>query len=400
MNIDHCHLCDSKDLNTVIDLGYHPLADTFLTQTDLSEPETRYPLRVALCDGCGALQSEYVVSAADRYQKHAYSYDSSNSPVAVRHFEELAVKMREIASLSSGDIAVDIGSNVGTLLQNLKEVDIRTVGIEPSALGKIGNERGIETIVDFFGKDAVDEILKRHGEAKTVVMTNVFNHIEDVNGFFDALDSLLRKDGTLFIEVPYVPELVEKTAFDTIYLEHVSYFAVTPFLAYAKKRGWFFYHLETNAYMGGSILVALGRDPSRENVPLVEEYLKKEQDLGLRSLETYEAFMERTRNLKSELNATLSSLKKDGKRVAGLGAATKGNTLLNYCGIDADTLECVLESSPFKIGKYTPGSHIPILDEREMDPGISHLLILPWNLGDYLKEKLGHLPVEFIIPHV
>lgn len=400
MSTEYCRLCKSTELKTVIDLGYHPLADTFLVQTDLLEPEARYPLRLSLCSTCSALQSEYVVSAKERYQKHDYSYDSSNSPIAVNHFRELSHKIQQVVPLVAGDLVVDIGSNVGTFLQNMKDAGMQTIGIEPSSLGHIGNERGIETIVSFFNPPSANEVLKRYGKAKAIVLTNVFNHLEDVDGFFDTVETLLATDGSLFIEVPYVPELIERTAFDTIYLEHISYFAVTPFSAYIKKRGWYLFHLETNSYMGGSILVGLGRDPSRENTSLIAEYLQREFDLGIGSHKTYQAFMDRTKKLKSALNFTLATLKKEGKRVAGLGAATKGNTLLNYCGIDADTLDYVLESSPFKIGKYTPGSHIPIIDEKDLDPQVSHLLILPWNIGEYLKKKLGHLPVEFIIPHV
>lgn len=400
MTTDACRLCRSTALRTVIDLGYHPLADTFLNADALARVERRYPLRVALCGSCAALQSEFVVSAEERYQETEYSYDSSNSPVAVAHFKELADAMKEIAPLAPGDLAVDVGSNVGTLLGHLAEAGAMVVGVEPSSLAAVANERGIETIPDFFGSEAVRTIVGKHGRAKALSATNVFNHIEDVDGFFDSAEALLAEDGVIFLEVPYVPTLLEKTAFDTIYLEHVSYFSVTPFAAYAAARGWFPYHLSTSDYMGGSILAAFGRDPERQDTATLDAYRAREADIGIADPRTYEAFMARTRALKDDLRFTLASLKKDGKRIAGLGAATKGNTLLNYCGIDADTLECVLESSPYKIGKYLPGSHIPIRDEKDLDPGITHLLILPWNIGAYLKQKLGHLPVEFIVPHV
>lgn len=395
-----CRLCDSASLSTVIDLGFHPLADTFLPATALEEPETRYPLRVLQCERCGYLGSDYVVSPEKRYQEHEYTYDSSNSPVATGHFSELAGKIQAQAPLVPGDLAVDIGSNVGTLLGYLKEAGMKVAGIEPSNLASVANERGIETLIAFFDEKSADQLLAKHGAAKAISLTNVFNHIERISAFFSAAERLLDPAGALFIEVPYVPALLEKTAFDTIYLEHVTYFSLSAFYPFLKERGWHVYGLETNEYMGGSILVTLGRDAKREDTATVQAYLAAEKEAGIQDPATYAAFMVRVRSLKTNLLSQLIGLKREGRRIAGLGAATKGNTLLNYCGITSDLVECVLESSPYKIGKYTPGSHLPIRDEKDLDQSISHLLILPWNIGAYLKQKLGHLPVEFIIPQV
>lgn len=395
-----CRLCRSPKLSRVIDLGFHPLADTFLPESRLDEPETRYPLRVLLCEACGYVMSDYVVSPEERYQKTEYSYDSSNSPVAEKHFEELAGKIAAHVEYKDG-VAVDIGSNVGTLLGYLSAHGATPRGVEPAKnIAVLATERGIPTIQDFFGPAAVAQLRKEGVPVRSISATNVFNHLEDVHGTVRLMSEILADDGVIAIEVPYLVTLIEKRAFDTIYLEHVSYFSIEPHLAVFEQYGLYPYHFETNEYMGGSILVILGKDRSRVPAGLVEEFLAKEQACGTRDLATYAAFMRDVESLKSKLVAEVAALKSQRKKIAGLGAATKGNTLLNYSGLDRDWIEYVLETSPLKIGKYTPGSHIPIIAESEIGADITHVLILPWNIGDYLKAKLSHLPVEFIIPRI
>lgn len=401
MITERCRLCDSLDLYVVIDLGFHPLADTFLPAAALNEPEMRYPLRVLLCNACGYALSQYVVSPEERYQKAEYSYSSSNSPVAKKHFEELAAKLATYTNFSSDSLAIDIGSNDGTLLSYIRDnhgADV--LGIEPSAnMAEIAEANGVATVRDFLNESSTARVAALQKPVRAITATNVFNHLEDVHGALAHMSSLLADDGVIGIEVPYLMDLLDQTAFDTIYLEHVSYFSLVPHLPVFEKYGLYPYHLETNPYMGGSVLVILGKDPSRANREHIDTFVAREEKGGARKLETYEAFMDRVRNLKYHLVSELYQLKQNGKKIAAVGAATKGNTLLNYCGIDGSLVSYVLESSPLKIGKYTPGSLLPIIDEKDLGSDISHLLILPWNIGQFLKEKLGHLPVEFIIPH-
>lgn len=395
-----CRLCASNDLARVVDLGQHPLADTFLPPEALSEPEIRYPLRILLCNTCGYAMSEYVVPPEERYQKTEYSYDSSNSPVAEKHFAELAQKIAAHVDVSTPVMAVDAGSNVGTLLGYLKDKGLEVTGVEPAAnIAALAEERGIPTIGRFFDDEAVERIKRKGVPVKVVSATNVFNHLEDVHGALSRMDALLASDGVIALEVPYLLTLLERTAFDTVYLEHVSYFSLAPHLPVFKKYGFYPYRVELNDYMGGSILVILGRDGSKQ-APESEALLAREANEGARDPAAYAAFMERVRTLKYNLLTELIALKRQGKRIAGLGAATKGNTLLNYCGITNDLLECVLDTSPLKIGKYMPGSRLSIRAEASLDSSITHLLILPWNIGAYLKQKLSHLPVEFIVPRI
>jgi hypothetical protein len=197
-------------------------------------------------------------------------------------------------------------------------------------------------------------------------------------------------------ETPSLFELVRRSAFDTIYLEHVSYFGIKPLRRFFSGFGLSIKAIEENDYMGGSMRIAVGAG-DKEATKKVEELAAREEALGIYSAETYEKFMTRIRRFKTSLCARLYHIKSEGGIIVGIGAATKGNTLLNYCGIDGSLLECVTDASPLKIGKYTPGSHLRIVSDRDIPKGTTHALILPWNIGDFLKEKLKHLDLEFII---
>lgn len=395
-----CFLCQSTDLYTAIDLGFHPLADTFLKKEQLNQPETRYPLNVVACNACGHLMNGYIVPAKARYQANEYSYDSSNSPVAINHFDEFAKQAVDIVGVTDKDLVIDIGSNVGTFLSKFKQhANCEVLGIEPSAnIAKIATSNGINTIQDFFGTKAMQQA-KKTGLAKIISGTNVYNHIEDQEQFAKDIDELLDPKGSVVIEVPYAGTLVDETSFDTIYLEHASYFFVEPVQKFWARHGFKIHHVALNSYMGGSIQFYISRHLPES--PEVAKLVQAEKDKAYFSPETYTAFMQRTVKLKMDLMKELYAIKAQGGRVVGIGAATKGNTLLNYCGIDSTILDFVTDASPLKIGKFTPGSHLPIKDDKDIDKSvITHGLILPWNIGEFLSKKLSPLGIKFLIPHV
>lgn len=401
MRIRNCRLCKSEILNQVIDLGQHPLADTFLTKEQLAEPEVYYPLIVLQCENCGYVTSSYLISPEERYQKNEFSYDSSNSPISVKHFSEMADQIIARIDLGKNDLVVDVGSSVGTFLGELRnKSNCRIIGVDPSLnIAKEAEKREIPTINDFFNENSANQILQL-GKVKSLTATNVFNHIEGVDDFMRNTSRIVSDDGQVIIEVPYIVDLIEKTAFDTIYLEHVSYFAVKPHARYFREKGFYITHLETNSYMGGSIRVFLSKNEQLENKKLVNEYSEREESLGVYKQKTYELFMDKMKQFKINLCKTIFDAKADGKKVIGIGAATKGNTLLNYCKIDSTVLEYIAESSMLKIGKYTPGSRIKIVHEKEIGSDISFAVILPWNIADFLKSKFSHLGLKFIVPHV
>jgi 2-polyprenyl-3-methyl-5-hydroxy-6-metoxy-1,4-benzoquinol methylase len=395
-----CFLCNNKDLYLAIDLGFHPLADTFLKPDKLTEPEPRYPLNVVACKVCGHLMNGYIVPATARYQENEYSYDSSNSTVAITHFEEFAKEAAKVTGLKKGDLVVDVGSNVGTFLEKFRDASgCDVIGVEPAAnIAKIAEKNSVPTINNFFNEEAVKEILKT-AKAKLITGTNVYNHIEDQEAFAKNVDALLAEEGSLIVETPYAGTLVDEISFDTIYLEHASYFFVAPMKKFWERYGFKINKVVLNDYMGGSIQVYVSRHlPEGAEVA---KLIKQEEAKGYFKSSTYKKFNNQVVDFKMNLMKSLYDIKSQGGVIIGIGAATKGNTLLNYCGIDSTLLEYVTDASPLKIGKFTPGSHIPIKDDKDIDNKvITHGVILPWNIGDFLSKKLSFLGIEFIVPHL
>ncbi|MFM2374185.1 MAG: hypothetical protein RLZZ234_180 [Candidatus Parcubacteria bacterium] len=399
MNVTTCHLCGSSRLRTLIDLGYHPLADFFLKESQVHALERRYPLMVLQCEDCGHGMNSFVVSGEERYQENDYSYDSSNSNIAIKHFTTMAEEVGARAGLSKGDLVVDIGSNVGTLLSGFKEHGAMVQGVDPAHnIAALATQNGIPTINDFFGAAAAEQILKI-GKAKVVTITNAFNHVSDLDAFMKALATILRDDGTFVIELPYFLEIIRKKHFDVIYLEHVSYIAVKPLVPFLAKYGLHITHVEENDYMGGSIRFFVGKGEADDTAATL---ISTEEAVGLYDSTVWDTFAREVKGMKLRLLEALMHAVKGGGKVVAIGAAAKGNTLLNYCGIDRSLIDFATDASPLKVGKWTPGSHLPILADDAIDESVTHALILAWNIAPFLKEKIGprHPNLTFITPHV
>jgi hypothetical protein len=292
-----------------------------------------------------------------------------------------------------------VGSNIGTLLDAFKRITgCRVIGVDPSAnIAALANAQGIFTINEFFGMAAADEVLKS-GRPRVITATNVLNHSEDVAQFFDVVAKLIDPRGCVVFEFPYLLEMIKQTAFDTIYLEHVNYFSVTPLARFLGPRGFGIERVEVSDYMCGTLRLYVR--PNSVHGAIVAKYLELEREYGLFEKGVYDAFMHRVRSLKFRLNKKLYDIKAVGGKIIGIGAATKGNTLLNYCNIDGDLLEYITDTSPLKVGKVTPGSHIRIVSDESIGNDITHGLILPWNIAGHLTRKLKHLGLTFIIPMV
>lgn len=399
MNITACHLCGSDNLEKVLDLGFHPLADFFLKPSQLLEPERRYPLSLLLCQNCGHGMNSFVVPAKERYQENDYSYDSSNSKVSVQHFAEMAEEVRKRAGVKKGELVVDIGSNVGTLLQAFKNLGSEVLGVDPAQnIALLAEKNGIPTINDFFNEQSAEKILQK-GKAKVITITNAFNHISPLGEFMENLVKVLDKEGTFVIELPYFLDIIRKKFFDFIYLEHVSYIAIKPLKSFFRKYGLSISHIEENNYLNGPLRIYVSYG---EESPLVAKQVELEESLGLYNLEEWKKLSEEVKNLKVNLLKELVETRLRGGKIVAVGAAAKGNTLLNYCGIDSSFIDFVTDASPLKIGKYTPGSHLPIFSDDAINESVSHALILPWNIADFLIGKISpkfpHL--KFIIPHL
>jgi SAM-dependent methyltransferase len=399
LKISHCRLCHSDRIVPVVDLGFHPLADTFLPADLQDTMEAHYPLRLGLCSDCGHVFTLFSVSAVERYQKYDYSYESGNSRVSVAHFREFAEAVLKVAPVKKDALIVDIGSNDGTLLSHFKALGYPNVlGVEPAAnMTAIAVSAGVKTINDFFAEKAADSI-RAAGPVSVLLSANVVNHADDIEVVLATARAVLAPDGIFVFEVPYLLDLVRGTAFDTIYHEHVHYYGVKPLAAVLKREGFSIFRVENLDYMCGSLRVfaKLGGAHS----PQIESITRAESAAGLYSPATYAEFMQRVRHVKLMTLSYLARVRGEGGKIIGIGAATKGNTLLNYCRLDSDIISFVTDASKLKIGKRLPGSHIPILSDADIDGSVTHAVILPWNIAPMLRQRLAHLRLEFYVPQI
>lgn len=399
MKLSACRLCQSPDVRKSIDLGFHPLADTFLPEHLQLGPEVSYPLHLASCQACGHVFTLYPVSPEDRYQKQDYSYDSSNSRVAIAHFKEFCDAVLAVKPLAADALVVDIGSNVGTLLSHFQNAGHANVlGVEPSGnISRVAIENGVPTINDFFNEAAAQQITAKD-RVEVLLSSNVVNHADDIPALLRVARSILSPTGVFVFEVPYLLDLIQRTAFDTIYHEHVHYYGLKPLEACLRREGFSIFKVDRLEYMCGSIRVyaRVGAEDSGS----IQAHIDEEEAFDLYAPATYDAFMDRVRAVKSAVNEHLWKIRADGGKIVGIGAATKGNTFLNYCKLDSDLIAYIADASPLKIGKRTPGSHIPIIGDDQIDSAATHALILPWNIADFLIEKLAPLGLEFYVPQV
>jgi SAM-dependent methyltransferase len=399
LKITSCRLCDGPTLDLVVDLGYHPLADTFLPPDLQYGPEVSYPLQLGACRSCGHVATLYSVSAVERYQAHEYSYDSSNSRVSIQHFKEFADAVFGVHQPSENALIVDIGSNVGTLLSHFKDAGhAHVVGVEPASnIARLAVSSGIPTLNNFFDGSIVAP-LREAGGVEILLSSNVVNHADDLRGLLRTARDVMKPDGIFVFEVPYLLDLVRGTAFDTIYHEHVHYYGVKPLAECLAGAGFSIFRIDFIDYMCGSIRVFTRMGGKHERV--VEEAIAREQAFGLYQADTWRKFRERVRRVKFSVTRHLAEIRDAGGKIIGIGAATKGNTFLNYCQLDADTVAYIADASPLKVGKLTPGSHIPIVADGDIDKSATHALILPWNIAPMLQTKLAHLGLKFYVPQV
>ena len=401
MKIKECRLCHTNEITKVIDLDFHPLADTFLDKEDHLGAEISYPLQLGLCKNCGHVFTLFAIPPEDRYQKYDYSYDSSNSIISVQHFQNFCESVLAESFFEKDSLIVDIGGNVGTLLSCFKDNGYtKILNIEPSKnISKIAIKNGIPTFNGFFDKESSNYIYENFDRNVDILLSsNVINHADDMDDLLQSAKNVLSTDGVFIFEVPYLMDLIQNTSFDTIYHEHVHYYGVKPLVQILKKYGFSIFKIEKIDYMCGSIRIFSSLKKSQSS--FVSQMIKIEKEFGLYDIKTYQKFSSRVQKMKISINSYLWEVRKKGGKILGIGAATKGNTLLNYCKLDSDIINYVSDTSKLKIGKYTPGSHIQIISDDEIDNSYTHALILPWNIANHLKRKLKHLNVIFFVPQV
>ncbi|MDI6717441.1 MAG: class I SAM-dependent methyltransferase [Patescibacteria group bacterium] len=393
-----CHSCEQSNFAEILNLGEMPLANSFLEEKDLDEPDKKFPLVVYFCKDCGLVQLLDVVNPEILFSN--YDYLTSASKPLVEHFTKMGGDLSGKFIKSKNDLFIEIGGNDAVLLNAIKN-KCRVLNIEPAKnVAEISRQKGIETINEFFNKELAEKIVKKYGNAKVVVANNVMAHIADIKSVFGGIRVLIGKDGVFVFEVHRVSDLIEEGNFDQIYHEHLFYYSLFALNNLIRQFGLDIFDVEPIHMHGQSMRVFVGKDkPISKSVT---EFLEKEKDIGLDKLDTFLNFSEKVEKRKIELTNLLDNLKKQNKRIVGYGAPAKGNTLLNYFQIDNKILDFLTDTTPLKQGLYTPGTRIPIFHPdklKEMKP--DYVLLLAWNYADAILEKekeLREQGVKFIIP--
>jgi hypothetical protein len=398
-----CRLCGSSDLLSVVDLGATPPCELFLTEAQLDEPEQTYPLHLRVCTSCWLAQVPPLITPEETFTEYAYFSSFSTSWVA--HAKEFVDA--QVERIAPGFV-VEVASNDGYLLQHVVERGIRCLGIEPSAnVGAAARDKGVPTVTEFLSPETGAAVRAEHGPADLVVANNVYAHIPDVVGFTKGLRALVADDGWVSIEVQHLLTLMELTQYDTIYHEHFQYYTVASAQRALASGGLALVDVELVPTHGGSIrLLARPAEVAGEPSSAVHDVLAREKAAGLHELAGYTEFAQRVAKVRRDLLGFLVSAADQGKAVVGYGAPGKGNTLLNHCGIRPDLLAYTVDRNPYKHGRFTPGTRIPVLAPEQIAVDKpDYVVVLPWNLRAELTEQLSYVGewggrLVFPIPHL
>lgn len=399
----NCRFCASTLRTSFLDLGMSPLCQTHIAPEQLQEMEPFYPLHAYVCDQCLLVQLQEFVAPAEIFSE--YAYFSSYSPSWVEHARKYADLMCERYELGRESKVMEIASNDGYLLQHFVGKGVPVLGIEPAAnVARVAVEKGIPTTVRFLGRQSAEEIAAEYGQADLLLGNNVLAHVPDINDFVSGIKRLLAPTGILTMEFPHLQRLIEQVQFDTIYHEHFSYLSFSVVEKIFARHGITLFDVDQLSTHGGSLRIH-GRHTEASGPEVTDRVVdmrRQEETAGLLSLDGYLGFGERVKAVKRKLLGFLIEARSSGKSVVGYGAPGKGNTLLNYCGIRTDFLDFTVDANPYKQGKYTPGTRIPILaPEAIRSARPDYVLILPWNLrreistqAEYIRDWGG----RFVVP--
>jgi hypothetical protein len=398
-----CRLCGHSLSHSFLDLGMSPPCQAHIEPQQLDRMEAFYPLHALVCEKCLLVQlGEYV--APDSIFTE-YAYFSSYSDSWVEHARRYTEAMRESFGIGAKSRVMEIASNDGYLLQHFVKVGVPVLGIEPAAnVAREAVKKGIPTTVKFFGMQTAREIVAEFGKADLLLGNNVLAHVPKLNDFVAGMQIALKEGGVITMEFPHLMRLVAENQFDTIYHEHFSYFSFTTAENLFAAHGITLFDVEELPTHGGSLRI-YGRHVDDASKPVgkrVNDLKRREAEAGMLTLAYYDTFGGQVRETKRKVLAFLIGAKRAGKLIAGYGAPGKGNTLLNYCGIRTDFIDYTVDRNPYKQGKYTPGTHIPILaPERIRETKPDYIFILPWNLKDEIMKQLTYVREwggKFVVP--
>ena len=385
--VERCQVCDYAPLSQVLFLGYLPPVNQMRTIGQLPREQPAYPALVLSCPRCTLVQLGLIVDKEILFPPD-YPYTSGTTKILRDNFAELYEESQTIVSMGPQDLAIDIGSNDGTLLSNFQRGGHRVRGIEPSQVGNLANQRGIPTSIGFFDCALAEQTRKQHGPAKIITATNVFAHIEHIHEIVESILLLMDETGVFISESHYLLALVETLQYDTIYHEHLRHYSLQSLRYLLQMHGLEVIHARRIPTHGGSIRVYAARRGAYPVRSSVSEMLKKEA--GVLDAAQLQRFRDRVVQSKLELYGLLRDIKRQGQRIYGIGAPSRASTLINYVGLDDGILDCVLEvPGSLKIGKYMPGTLIPVLEESRLYADQPHyVLLLSWHIADELIPKL------------
>ena len=398
-----CLFCKAPLLRTFVDLGMSPLCESYVAADELNRMEPFYPLHVRVCEKCYLVQLEQYVSPEHIFTE--YAYFSSYSDSWLRHSANYVDMISKRLDFGARNLVVELASNDGYLLQYFVEKGISVLGVEPAAnVAHAAIKKDIPTVVKFFGTRTAHELSNERGKADLLLGNNVLAHVPDLNDFVAGMKILLKPEGVITMEFPHLMRLMDENQFDTIYHEHFSYFSFTTVEKVFAAHGLTLFDVEELSTHGGSLRI-YGTHSENAEQPVTRRLIDlkaREEAAGFTRLETYLSFAKKVEETKRNLLRFLIKAKQEGKSIAGYGAPGKGNTLLNYCGIRTDFIDYTVDRNPYKHGKYTPGTHIPIFHpDKISETKPDYIFILPWNLKAEIMKQLAYVRkwgAQFVVP--
>ncbi len=399
---ESCIACGGKGLIKYLDLGKSAPANSYLDESSLSKPEMKFPLRVYYCPNCHLAQLTDWIDRKTLFEYYAY-LTSASKPLH-QHFKNYASDIYKKFPSQARRLALDIGSNDGFLLKFFKEFGTKVLGVDPAKnIARIANGSGIPTLPVFFNLTEARKISKKYGKAGIITANNVLAHTDNLHSILAGVKELLDERGIFVFEVQYLADLIQKNEFDNTYHEHICYFLLSPLVRLLQKWELQIFDVKKVDTQGGSIRVYAGHSHlNRAIKKSVEKMIEKEKKEGFYDLKLYKKFGSVPKKIKKNLLRLLADLKKQNKKIIGYGAAAKGNTLLQYCKIGRKFLDYIIDNTPSKQGKFTPGTHIPIVPPEHINEDLpDYVLILAWNYADAIMKneiRLKDKGVKFIVP--
>jgi SAM-dependent methyltransferase len=400
-HIDKCQVCNSSKLNLILDLGHQPLCDSLLSKAALNEPEITYPLRMFWCEDCSLAQLDYCVDGSIVYHLD-YPYRSGVTKELVEYQKSIGKLLVSKYNLQDTDLVVDLGSNDGTLLSGFKELGTKILGVEPTNIGKIANENGIETLQEFFTVDVANKIKNIHGKASLVLSTNMFAHMSTIGEVVSGIETLLKDNGVFVMESHYLLDVIEGGQFDTIYHEHLRTYSLKSLIKLFSYYNFTVTDVQRGSRYGGNIRIHVTKGKNHPISENVTKLLEQEKIFGLYDLETYHKFACRVKKAKKDFMNFIYEIKKEGKTIVGNSCPGRCVTLLNYYGVDSDLIPFIAEqSTSLKLGMYLPGKEIPIVNNEILfKEQPEYVILLAWHYAQPIMEQLREkgLKSKFVIP--